>query len=150
MSISTFSPQWIAKMYAGKPGRDHLGLGSVSSDQILPSLSPSINVLTFHPRYHSFYAFLLDEYWQRIPEKSFKHWKAFYRPREYIYSLGVYLHESNHGDMANVVGGQKTSPLAFKGLNSYPSQFDYIDSDLGGYGLYYRTVMAELELIYLG
>ena len=137
-------------MYASKPGRDHLGLGSVSSDQILPSISPSINVLTFHPRYHSFYVFLLDEYWQKIPEKSFKHWKAFYRPREYIYSLGVYLHETKHGELANVVGGQKTSPLAFKGLNAYPSEFDYIDSDLGGYGLYYRTVMAELELIYLG
>ncbi len=50
MIHEAFSPQWIAKMYAGKPGRDHLGLGSVSSDQILPSLSPSINVLTYHPR----------------------------------------------------------------------------------------------------
>jgi hypothetical protein len=150
MTISTFSPQWIAKMYAGKTGRDHLGLGSVSSDQILPSLSPSINVLTFHPRYHSFYVFLLDEYWQRVPEKSRKHWVAFYRPREFIYSLGVYLHEGKHGDMANVVGGQKTSPLAFRALDAYPSNYDYIDSDMGGYGLYYRTVMAELELIYLG
>ena len=26
-------PQWIAKMYAAKVGRDHLGLGSVSSDR---------------------------------------------------------------------------------------------------------------------
>jgi hypothetical protein len=40
------TPQWIAKMYAAKAGRDHLGLGSVSSDQILPTLSPGINVLT--------------------------------------------------------------------------------------------------------
>jgi hypothetical protein len=51
-------------MYPNKPGRDHLGLGSVSSDQILPRLSPGINVLTFHPRYHSFYVFLLDEFWR--------------------------------------------------------------------------------------
>jgi hypothetical protein len=63
--ILDVKPQWVAKMYPGKVGRDHLGLGSVSSDQILPSLSPSINVLTFHPRYHSFYTFLLDEFWQR-------------------------------------------------------------------------------------
>ena len=48
-------PQWIAKMYEPKKGRDHLGLGSVSSDQILPRLSPGINVLTIYPRYHSFY-----------------------------------------------------------------------------------------------
>jgi len=39
-------PQWIARMYPAKVGRDHLGLGSVSSDQILPTLSPGVNVLT--------------------------------------------------------------------------------------------------------
>jgi hypothetical protein len=33
-------PQWIAKIYPDKVERDHLGLGSVSSDQILSSLSP--------------------------------------------------------------------------------------------------------------
>lgn len=150
MIRQVISPQWIAKMYTGKPGRDHLGLGSVSSDLILPSLSPSVNVLTFHPRYHSFYVFLLDEYWQRIPEKSRNHWIAFYRPHEYIYSLGIYLHENEHGELRNVVGGQETGPLASKGLKSYLSNFDYIDSDLGGYGLYYRTVMAEMGLIYPG
>ena len=36
--MQTITSQWIAKMYAGKSGRDHLGLGSVSSDQILTDL----------------------------------------------------------------------------------------------------------------
>ena len=45
--VTAVRPQWIAKMYAAKVGRDHLGLGSLSSDQILPSLSPSVNVLTY-------------------------------------------------------------------------------------------------------
>ena len=47
--VTAVRPQWIAKMYAAKVGRDHPGLGSLSSDQILPSLSPSVNVLTYHP-----------------------------------------------------------------------------------------------------
>jgi hypothetical protein len=38
-------------MSPGKVGRDLLGLGSVSSDQILPSLSPATKVLTIHSRY---------------------------------------------------------------------------------------------------
>ena len=58
-------PQWIEKMYPNTTGRDHLGLGNVSSDLILLSLAPGINVLTIHPRYHSFYTFLLDEFWRR-------------------------------------------------------------------------------------
>ncbi len=63
-------PQRIAKMYASKSGQDHLGLGSVSSDQILSYLSPGINVLTIHSRYHSFYVFLLDEFWRRDRARS--------------------------------------------------------------------------------
>lgn len=145
------TPQWIAKMYAGNKGRDHLGLGSVSADQILPSLSPSINVLTFHPRYHSFYVFLLDEYWRRERPRNRKNWIAFYRPREFIYSVGVYLcDQEEHGDMHSVVGGQKTGPLASENRETYKSNVDYIKSELGGYGLYYRTVMAELGLLYPG
>lgn len=46
-----------------KSGQDHLGLGSVSSDRILPALSPGINVLTVHPRYWSFYTWVLDDFW---------------------------------------------------------------------------------------
>ena len=48
-------PQWTEKLYPPSQGQDHLGLGSVSSDQILPKLSPGIVVQTVHPRYWSFY-----------------------------------------------------------------------------------------------
>lgn len=144
-------PQWIAKMYAGKVGRDHLGLGSVSSDQILPSLSPSINVLTIHPRYHSFYVFLLDEFWQRDLPRTQDAWIEFFRPRDFVYSLGANLcTKPEHGVMGTIVGGQKTGPLAAQRKEIYDYDPGYIKNDLGGYGLYYRTVMAEVGLIYPG
>jgi len=81
--LGVIQPQWIAKMYAAKAGRDHLGLGSVSSGQILPSLAPSINVLTIHPRYHSFYVFLLDEFWQQDLTRSSAAFIEFFRRRLY-------------------------------------------------------------------
>lgn len=144
-------PQWIAKMYAAKVGRDHLGLGSVSSDQILPSLSPSINVLTYHPRYHSFYVFLLDEFWLRDRPRSEDAWANFYRPREFIFSVGAHLcQKPEHGEMEKIVGSQKTASLALDKHDHYDTQTNYIKSKLGGYGLYYRSVMAEMELIYPG
>ncbi len=144
-------PQWIEKMYAAKVGRDHLGLGSVSSDQILPSLSPSINVLTYHPRYHSFYVFLLDEFWQRERPRTWSAWENFFRPREFIFSVGAHLcTQPEHGKMGKIVGAQKTSALAAQQLDRYNTQTDYIKSRQGGYGLYYRTVMAEMGLIYPG
>lgn len=151
MEVQPLKPQWISKMYAGKTGRDHLGLGSVSSDQILPSLSPSINVLTYHPRYHSFYVFLLDEFWQRDKPRSRNSFVNFYRPREFIFSIGAHMcNSSEHEQIFHIVGGQKAGPLASRNQNSYYSKTDYIDSELGGYGLYYRTVMTELGIIYPG
>jgi hypothetical protein len=144
-------PQWIARMYPGKVGRDHLGLGSVSSDQILPSLSPGINVLTIHPRYFSFYVFLLDEFWQRDFPRNAESFSAFYRPRECIFSIGAHLCDRpEHDRVATIVGAQKTSGQAAQQLLTYDPNFNYIKSDLGGYGLYYRSVMAELEVIYPG
>jgi hypothetical protein len=44
-------PQSTEKLYPPSQGYDRLGLGSVSSDQILPKLSPGIVVQTVHPRY---------------------------------------------------------------------------------------------------
>ena len=153
--IAAIKPQWIAKMYPSKVGRDHLGLGSVSSDQILPSLSPAINVLNHHPRYYSFYVFLLDEFWKRDRPRSTNAWVDFYRPREFIFSLGGYLPAHNadcpeHGDMGKIVGGNITYGLALAEQPTYDTQTYYIKSPLGGYGLYYRTVMAELGLIFPG
>lgn len=149
--IAPAHPQWITLMYPGKVGRDHLGLGSVSSDQILPTLSPGINVLTIHPRYFSFYVFLLDEYWRRDLPRSAEAFSRFYRLRECIFSIGASLCEQpEHDRVTTIVGAQKTEGLARRALPAYDPGFNYIKSDLGGYGLYYRSVMAELEVIYPG
>ncbi len=145
------SPKWISKIFSSKTGRDHLGLGSVSSDQILPTLSPSVNVLTIHPRYYSFYTFLLDEFWRRERQRSQNSWVNFYRPREFIFSLGAHLcDQPEHNDMKDIVGSRKTAPLSTNKRDSYNTQFNYIKSKMGGYGLYYRPVMAELGLVYPG
>lgn len=138
-------------MYAPTPGRDHLGLGSVSADQILPSLSPGINVLTIHPRYHSFYTFLLDEFWRRELPQTRKAWVRFYRPREFIFSVSCYLcPQPEHGEMGNIIGGAKTSPLARSDAEAFDTTTEYIKSALGGYGSVYRSVIAEMGLVLPG
>ena len=58
-------PYWTERMYRPGGGQDHLGLGSVVTERILPRLSPGINVQTVRPRYWSFYAFVLSEFWSR-------------------------------------------------------------------------------------
>lgn len=144
-------PRWIAHMYAASSGEDHLGLASVSSDQILPMLSPTINVLTVHPRYHSFYAFLLDEFWRRDLPRSPRAWTQFFRPRDFIYSIAMHLCDRDEHDLTGgVTGSRKTGPIAAAEPAVFDTATDYIKERLGGYGLYYRSVLAGLGLVYPG
>jgi hypothetical protein len=138
-------------MFPASGGEDHLGLASVSSDQILPRLSPTINVATVHPRYHSFYAFLLDEFWRRDLPRSSRAWVRFFRPRDFIYSVAMHLcdhpdHEITHG----VTGSRNTRGLVDHDPEAYDTTCDYIKERLGGYGLYYRSVLAGMGLVYQG
>jgi hypothetical protein len=45
------------------------------------------------------------------------------------------------------VGAQKAGPSAAQAPEAFDPQFSYIDSDLGGYGLYYATTIAAMGLI---
>lgn len=144
-------PKWIAEIFKIKSGQDHLGLGSVSSDHILEEVIPGIIALSPHPRYLSFYTFLLDEFWSRNLNKSANSFIKFFRPRDFIFSLGANscLNEE-HNFMNSIIGSEKTSPLAKKQLDFYNTIFDYIKSPLSGYGLYYRSVIARLGWIIPG
>jgi hypothetical protein len=144
-------PRWTEKLYRPTAGQDHLGLGSVSSDRILARLSPGINVLTFHPRYWSFYTFLLDEFWRRDLPRTRRSFVAFYRPREAIFAIGAHLcdrpQHDRYGPMRAVVGSEKARGLVARAPADYDPQFHYIESDLGGYGLYYASTIAAMGII---
>jgi hypothetical protein len=134
-------PVWGARVFAPKSGQDHLGLGSVSSDRILPALSPGINVLTIHPRYWSFYAWVLDDYWAADLPRNRGSFVTFYRPREAVFSMACHVCVApEHATIAgNINGSRRISPKV-QG-SEFDPQFDYIKEPLGGYGLYYRSAM---------
>jgi hypothetical protein len=107
-------PVWGARAYAPKSGQDHLGLGSVSSDQILPILSLGINVLTIHPRYWSFYSWVLDDFWTADLPRISSAFRDFYQPREALFAMGCHVCDaSEHRTLiANVVGSRRVGPKA--------------------------------------
>jgi hypothetical protein len=134
-------PVWGARAFAPIRGQDHLGLGSVSSDRILPSLSPGINVLTIHPRYWSFYSWVLDDFWAADFPRTRSAFRDFYRPREALFAMACHVCDApEHKTLvANVVGTRRVRPRALDA--DFDPQFDYIKEALGGYGLYYRSAM---------
>jgi hypothetical protein len=143
-------PQWTEKLYPPSQGQDHLGLGSVSSDQILPKLSPGIVVQTVHPRYWSFYTFLLDEFWRRDLPRTRRDFSRFYRPREAIFAVGAHLcdrpEHDEFGAMQAIVGSIKAGAAAHGRAAVYDARFNYIKDALGGYGLYYAAAISGMGL----
>lgn len=142
------TPYWTEKMYRPGGGQDHLGLGSVVTDRILPRLSPGINVLTIHPRYWSFYAFVLSEFWNRDLPRTKAALKQWYRPLECIYSVACSLCEGPDHRGAPI-GTRRIGSVVAEEPDSFDPQFHYMDSPMGGYGLYYATVMQTVGLVAL-
>ena len=141
-------PYWTEKMYKPAGGQDHLGVGSVVTDRILPRLSPGINVLTIHPRYWSFYAFVLSEFWRRDLPRTKAALRGWYRPLECIYSVACSLCESpDH--YGTPTGTRRIARVVRDESNGFDPQFDYMDSPMGGYGLYYASVMQAVGLVAL-
>jgi len=145
--VEEATPLWIEHVHAPTPGRDHLGLGTVASDQLLEKLSPGIRALTIHPRYFSFYAFIIDEFWRREFPRDAASFKRFYRYCELMYSVGVKACDRDtHRDFAGVVGSNTTGAWAGERRDPIESDLDYIQTSLGGYGLYYKGRLQELEV----
>jgi hypothetical protein len=141
-------PYWTEKMYRPGGGQDHLGLGSVVTDRILPRLSPGINVLTIHPRYWSFYAFVLSEFWQRDLPRNKTSLRDWYRPLECIYSVACSVCDGPDHRGAPI-GTRRIGGLVAREPQGFDPRFDYMDSAMGGYGLYYATVMQSIGLVAL-
>lgn len=139
-------PYWTARMYRAGGGQDHLGLGSVVTDRILPRMSPGINVLTIHPRYWSFYAFVLSEFWRRDLPRSRAALRDWYRPLECVYSIACSLCDSDD-HRGSPVGSRRIGAVVGDDRASFDPRFHYMDSSLGGYGLYYATAMQGLGLV---
>lgn len=147
----TAVPQWTERVVRPVTGQDHLGVGSVVTDRILPSLSPGINVLTPHPRYWSFYAFVVHQYWKRSQGASSRRdLLAYLRTKEAIFSIAGHLCPNDqHRGNQMPVGSRKVSPLVDTRPRVYRPDFDYMKSAGGGYGLYYATVMQTTGVVHL-
>lgn len=141
-------PQWTERLFAPSGGLDHLGLASVIQDRILPSLSPGVNVLTFHPRYWSFYAFVATEFWDRELPRTGSAFNAFLRSRESIFATSCLLCPEHGTDIPQVIGSRRLSREVFAEAEYFDPNVDYIKNRRGGYAVY-ASAIAELDLMVL-
>ena len=139
-------PEWVDQTeFRVKDGRDPLGLETVTTDRIIPDLVPGILALSQRARYFSFHLFLLDEYARRRLDPTYASQSAFFRMREYEFGAAVLLC-SRCGSTAAPVGSQSLRGIVRRAVDQVERGVS-VDSDYGGYGLYYRTPLRDLGLV---
>lgn len=140
-------PQWIEPGLNVKAGRDPLGLQTITVDRIMPQLLPGILALSLRARYFSFYPFLLSEYQAHKLPPTNNALSAFIKAREYEYGLAVQLCARGYGSRwSAVVGKSRIDPIVKSGTDPLP-RGESVQSYLGGYGLYYRSPLIDLQVV---
>ncbi|WP_030788263.1 hypothetical protein [Streptomyces sp. NRRL S-920] len=137
------APAWIEASLKLKEGRDPLGLQTTTQDRLMPVLLPGILELTRRARYFSFHAFLLAEYRDRHLAADGNALSAFIKRREWEFGLAVL--RCPRGCGSSPVGARRLSGLA-RGPGPY-ERGESVASAFGGYGLYYRSPMAEFGIV---
>ena len=141
------APHWIQPSLNVTPGRDPLGLQTITLDRIMPRLLPGILVLSQRARYFSLHAFLLNEYRRRRLSLNNNDLSLFIKRREFEYAVAVQLCPRGCGERpVGMVGKTRAAPAVEEHTDAIPRR-ESVESHLGGYGLYYRTPMIEMGMV---
>src|SRR4051794_28190928 len=137
--------EWVTPALTIKAGRDPLGLQTISLDRIMPALLPGVLALSRRARYLTIFPFLLAEYQRRRLAADNSSLGEFIRLREYELCLAMQLCPRGCG-AAGALGSDRAGPEA----RAEPSEFARrlsVESSMGGYGLYYRSSLVDLDLV---
>jgi hypothetical protein len=137
------APAWIVASLEVNEGRDPLGLQTTTQDRLMPVLLPGVLELSRRARYFSCHAFLLAEYQARRFQPDSKSLSAFIKHREWEFGLAV--QRCPRGCGSSPVGARKLGSVSL-GWGPFP-RGESVESAFGGYGLYYRSPMAELGIV---
>lgn len=142
--VSPGTPEWIEPSFVFKAGADPLGIQTITQDRVIGRLLPGILALSERARYFSFYSFLVRRYEELRRTPTNRALLNYVRARDYEYALAVRMCPNHCG--SSPVGATN----AGRALSSRPPAYvrgESVESNGGGYGLYYGSPMRMLGLI---
>ena len=141
--VTALQPRWVAASLRVNEGVDPLGLQTTTQDRLTPLLLPGVLELSRRARYFSFHTFLLDEYRRRRMPPNLPALSRFIKRREW--DLGLAVHRCPRHCGSSPVGARRLANLG-SSLGPYPRR-ESVESDLGGYGLYYRSPLESFGIV---
>jgi hypothetical protein len=136
--------EWVTPALTIKRGRDPLGFQTITLDRIMPALLPGVLALSERARYMTIYPFLLSEYQRRRLAADNASLGEFIRLREYELCLAMQL--CPRCDARKAIGSDRARPDARAEPNEFQRRLS-VESSMGGYGLYYRSPLVELDVV---
>lgn len=139
--------EWLEPSLQDTAGRDPLGLNTITLDRILPRLVPGILQLSQRARYFSIYAWMLWQFAERKRPATREELDVFIRRREYELCLAMKL--CKRCDASSAIGANSAGPRVNAGDDPFDRGGLSVQSEMGGFGLYYRSPLAELGAVAL-
>ncbi len=133
--------------------QDDLGVEEVGAG-LLRRLIPGVIQNTPNAGYYSFYPYLLWKWEQRDGSIERKEFIPFYRRQEAALAVACALHPHRSGVELSGVNGALTSRQRARELRGSLEALDleqhanrYMDTPLGGYGLFYAAALQDARLV---
>ena len=136
--------EWLETSLQDIAGRDPLGLNTITLDRILPQLLPGILQLSERARYFSIYPWMLSQFAERRRPATGEELDMFIRRREFELCLAMKL--CKHCEVASAIGSLNAGPRVNAGDDPFQRGVS-IQSAKGGFGLYYRSPLADLGAV---
>jgi hypothetical protein len=150
------APLFTEGVFGKTSAQDDLGVEEVGAG-LLRRLIPGVIQNTPNAGYYSFYPYLLWKWEQLGGDISREAFVPFYRRHESVFSVACALHKHRHGTWLTGVNGADAASDRARELDAGASELDvashmqgYMDTALGGYGLFYAAVLQDARLITAG
>ncbi|WP_321927269.1 hypothetical protein [Burkholderia sp. BCC1998] len=145
-SAGTGLPMWTSK--EDKRGLDPLGM-QTTSIALYQELLPGISNVTLRMRYYGFYAWLAQNYAERIGETSVERWCICLRRAEALYALIAAMANSERGVAGVIWASNKLAQTASGDLVFHPntdrgSHPQYLKQKFGAFGAAYGSQLIEI------
>lgn len=147
-------PFWTEGVFGRPSAEDDLGLEGVGAGT-LRRLLPGIISTTPNAGYYSFYPYLLWKWEQLGRSNARADYVGFHRRHEAAYAVACELHD-HRGSLRGINGANRAAD-AVRGIEDEHGQVDlhdladtYMKSRLGGYSLFYASVLHNMRLVRAG
>jgi hypothetical protein len=149
-------PMFTDGVFGVPRAQDDLGVEEVGAG-LLRRLIPGVIQNTPNASYYSFYPYLLWKWEQRGGAIERREFVNFYRRQEAAFAVACALHPHRGGVALNGINGALTSGVRARELGDGVEALDldehargYMDTRLGGYGLFYAAALQDARLVIAG